>query len=285
MKIAVSNIAWPETDRMQAYAALAARGVQGLEIAPGLFFAGADDPFVPDAGLAQDRLSEIAAHALRLVSMQSLLFGVEGAALFEGASALERFETGMNRAIDLAARFAIPNLVFGSPKQRIVPEGMAPEAARDHAAEVFRDLGAGAVSAGTVIAIEANPHQYGTNFLTRAEEALAFVRHVDHPGVRMILDVGAMHLNAAFDHTGAIIAEAAPLLSHVHISEPFLAPAPARRAEAESVLQALAAVGYDKWVSIEMKASAADPVPTMTSALDRLLRAKQAIRETGSVSP
>ena len=276
MNFAVSNIAWHASARAAAYASLRARGVRGLEIAPGLFFAGAEDPFAPEAALAKARMAELEAHDLHLVSMQSLLFGVEGAALFEGPEALARLEHGMHRAIDLADRFSIPNLVFGSPKQRIIPADMPATAAQDHATGVFRALGERAVRAGTVIAMEANPTQYGTNFLTRAEEALAFVRQVDHPGVRLILDIGAMHLNAAFEQTGAVIADAGPLLSHVHISEPFLVPAPARSDTAESVLRWLAAAGYDKWVSIEMKATESDPVPMMQTALDRLLAAARA---------
>lgn len=277
MKFAVSNIAWPDTARLAAYKALAERGVHGMEIAPGLFFSGAADAFEPETDLVERRMAEIAACGLQIVSMQSLLFGVAGAALFDGSSALARFETGMNRAIDLAGRFGIPNLVFGSPKQRIIPEDMMPEAARDRAADVFTRLGTRAAAAGTAIAMEANPTHYGTNFLTRAEEALAFVRYVDHPGVKMILDTGAMHLNAAFDQTAGIIAEAGPLLSHVHISEPFLAPAPASTETATTVLRALAEAGYDKWVSIEMKATEADPVLAMSTALDRLLAANNAL--------
>lgn len=280
MNFAVSNIAWPDHARIAAYTVLAERDVTGLEIAPGLFFSGAEDPFVPEPALAEARMSEITGYGLRLVSMQSLLFGVEGAALFEGPEALEKFETGMIRAIDLAAGFSIPNLVFGSPKQRIIPDGMSPEAARDHAADVFARLGRRAAAAGTVIAMEANPVQYGTNFLTRAEDAVSFVQYVDHPGVRMVMDIGTMHLNDAFDHTDAVIAEAAPVLSHVHISEPFLAPAPAQSDTAASVLRALVHAGYDKWVSIEMKAAEPDPVATMGAALDRLLTATHNLHHT-----
>ena len=47
MKIAVSNIAWPAGLRDEAYAILRDGGVTGLEIAPGLFLAGAVDPFAP----------------------------------------------------------------------------------------------------------------------------------------------------------------------------------------------------------------------------------------------
>jgi sugar phosphate isomerase/epimerase len=278
MKLAASNIAWPPDRRADAYAALAARDIRGLEIAPGLFFAGADDPFDPDAALARARLAEIEGAGLRLVSMQSLLFGVQGAALFEDADALARLTRGMERAIDLAGRFAIPNLVFGSPRQRVIPDAMPPHAARARAAEAFHALGDRAAAAGTVIAMEANPAAYGTNFLTHAEDVVAFVRAIDRPGLRMVLDLGAMRMNGAAERTPALIQSAADLLSHVHVSEPHLAPAPETAEGAAPVLSALARAGYPHWVSIEMKAAPADPVGAMAAAVDRLRAAERLSR-------
>lgn len=253
MILSVSNIAWLPEERCAAYRLLAEAEVPGLEIAPGLFFGTAEDPFVPDATTACTALDEIATHGLTLVSMQSLLFGVQGAALLGDADARAAFTSGMERAIDLAGRFGIPNLVFGSPGQRRIPEGMALPEARAQAAETFRRLGERAAAEGTVIAIESNPAAYGTNFLTTLEEAEAFVAQVDHPAVTLILDLGAMHLNDTFDTLPVQAGGLAPRLSHVHISEPYLAPAPDDTTDLAPVLLALGRGGYDRAVSIEMK--------------------------------
>lgn len=275
-RLAVSNIAWPADRRAEAYGCLAARGVAGLEIAPGLFFAGCADPFAPSTAELAAAMAEVDAAGLTLVSMQSLLYGVEGAALFEGPEALRRLETGLLRAIDLAGRLGLRTLVFGSPKQRVVPADWTPERARDHAAEVFARLGARAAGAGCVIAVEANPAAYGTNFLTHAEDALDFVRLVDHPGVGLILDLGERHLNDARDAAPALATAAGPLLAHVHVSEPYLAPAPAEPAQASPLLAALSAARYPYWVSIEMKAAEPDPVAAVDAAIVRLLAAQPA---------
>jgi sugar phosphate isomerase/epimerase len=249
----MSNIAWAPDERLEAYAILAGAGFTGLEIAPGLFFHAAEDPFLPDTASARAARAEMADAGLRLVSMQSLLFGVTGAALFEGAEARAAFESGMRRAIALADRFGIPNLVFGSPLQRRVPDGMGMDDALARAAEVFRKLGDAAAAADTRIAIEANPAAYGTNFCNTLEEALAFVALVDHPAVVPHLDLGAMHMNSDFTSVPARLPDLAPRLSHVHVSEPDLAPAPADPAALVPVLEGLAAAGYPRAVSIEMK--------------------------------
>jgi sugar phosphate isomerase/epimerase len=250
---AMSNIAWAPDERLEAYAILAAAGFTGLEIAPGLFFHAAEDPFLPDQATAAEALAEIADAGLALVSMQSLLFGVTGAGLFEGPEARAAFETGMHRAIRLAGKIGIPNLVFGSPLQRRVPEGLAMAEALDQAAAVFRKLGDAAAAAGTRIAIEANPAAYGTNFCNTLDEALAFVDLVAHPAIVAHLDLGAEHVNADFASVPARLPTLAPRLSHVHVSEPDLAPAPADPAALTPVLQGLTAAGYARAVSIEMK--------------------------------
>ena len=253
MRLAVSNIAWSPQERLEAYAILAEAGFTGLEIAPGLFFHAAADPFVPDECTASAAMAEIADAGLTLVSMQSLLFGVAGAALFEGPEARAAFEAGMMRAIALAGRFGIPALVFGSPLQRRVPEGLAMEDALDQAAEVFRRLGDAAQGAGTRIGIEANPAAYGTNFCTTLDEALGLVARVDHPAIAPHLDLGAMHMNGDFAGVPARLPALGPALAHVHVSEPHLAPAPADEGALVPVLRALAAAGYAGAVSIEMK--------------------------------
>ena len=278
MNFAVSNIAWPASQRLASYEVLEKHSIQGLEIAPGLFFEGAEDVFRPEASLLRARLAETDARGLRLVSMQSLLFGVAGAALFEDTGALARLEEGIVRAIELAERLDIPNLVFGSPKQRVVPLGMDLHEAQKRAGEIFVRLGDRAVAAGTVIAMEANPKEYGTNFLNRSEDVLDFVTVLDHPGVRMVLDIGATRINGGIDRIPQLIAKTTPVLSHVHISEPFLAPAPSDASLTAEILSALTAVDYARFVSIEMKATKKTPVDSMTGALERLLEAAQIAR-------
>lgn len=276
MKLSMSNIAWLPEERLEAYAILAEAGFTGLEIAPGLFFHAADDPFRPDTASARAARVEMADAGLSLVSMQSLLFGVTGAALFEGTEARDAFEAGMRRAIALADRFGIPNLVFGSPLQRRVPEGMAMAEAFDQAAEVLRKLGDAAAAAETRIAIEANPAAYGTNFLNTLDQALAFIDLVAHPAVVPHLDLGAMHMNGDFAGVPARLPDLAPRLSHVHVSEPDLAPAPADPAALAPVLEGLAAAGYARAVSIEMK-RAPDGLAAVRRAVAALAEARDAM--------
>ncbi len=253
MILSVSNIAWTPEERMAAYHLMNKYGLTGLEIAPALFFHASEDPFNPDAAVAETAMAEIADRGLTLVSMQSLLFGVRGAALFGDEEERAAFETGMARAIDLAGRFGIPNIVFGSPKNRCIPDTMTKADAWAQARDTFHRLGDRAAASGTAIAIETNPAAYGTNFLTTLEETEAFVAFVDHSAVTLILDLGAMHMNGAYDSLGARMGALVPRLTHVHVSEPYLAPAPDPSTDLQPVLGSLRDAGYTRAVSIEMK--------------------------------
>lgn len=277
MKLAASNIAWPFARRIEAYAILARHGFAGLEIAPALLLGEAADPFEPDAAQLDQALGELAEHGLMPVSMQSLLFGVEGAALFGTAVERQRLTAGIDRAIGLAARLGIPTLVFGSPLQRVVPAGRAREQAEDEAAALFRDLGRRALDHGARIALEPNPAAYGTNFLTTLAETEAFVCRVDHPGVRLNFDLGAVTMNAEGEDVADFLGRSADLVGHVHVSAPHLAPAPTDAVATARVLAMLARAGYGGWHSIEMRSPAdRDPIESLDHCAQCLAKAAAA---------
>ena len=275
MIFAMSNIAWLPEERHEAYAALADAGFDGLEIAPGLLFAGAEDPMRPDEGRVRDVRTELENHGLRLVSMQSLLFGVDDAALFGSEEQRRRFETAMHRAIDLAGRLHIPNIVFGSPRQRVIPDDMDGSHAHDHAVATFGALANRASKAGTVIAMEPNPADYGTNFLTTLEQAASFVASVDHPALRLNYDLGAVIMNGDGDRAADLARTFISHIHHVHVSEPELAPAPADPAPVAGVLRVLEQGGYDGAVSIEMRRDAERGVVAVRDSIAALVRASE----------
>jgi sugar phosphate isomerase/epimerase len=271
MKLAVSNIAWAPNDRDAAYERLRSAGIAGLEIAPSLFFSEASDAFAPDEREAYAALRPMRRAGLELVSMQSLLFGVNGAALFEGPDKLEEFQNGIGRAIALAGRFSIPNLVFGAPRQRNIPDDLPRSDAEALALDAFRRLGDLAASVNVRLGMEANPVAYGTNFLNTVGEASTFVERLDHPYVTLILDVGALQMNGELAWVKEVSPHAVDRISHVHISEPDLAPAPADIAQTAQVMSAMADAGYRHWFSIEMKATG--NLDVLEASLDRLTTA------------
>ena len=240
MRAAVSNIAWQAGSDALVMESLPS-GIEGLEIAPTRIVPEAPYDNVP---LAASALSSIrGAYGFCFPSMQSIWFGVSQK-LFGSSEEREFLLSYTKKAVDFASSLSIGNLVFGSPKNRIMndPSDM------DTALAFFREIGDYAFEKGVFIGLEANPEIYGTNFITTTSEAFDFVRKVGSPGLMVNLDMGTMKANG---ESASLISGNVPLISHVHLSEPYL-KAPSSSPLHREVIEVLKAEGYDRFVSLEM---------------------------------
>lgn len=253
IKLAASNIGWSKEDDERMYGVLQKLGYQGLEIAPTRIFPEQPYDCAPSVTLFAGYLYQ--RYGLVIPSMQSILNG-KTENLFDeaGAFALTAY---LDQAYHFAAACRCPNLVFGCPRNRQLPQGADVTAADDF----FRENGLLAARAGTALALEPVPPCYGTNFLNRTTDTMAYVKRLGVPGLGVNLDVGAMLTNG---ETAADIVAGLGLVHHVHISEPGLAPIQPHPIHRELALL-LKGLGYQGFVSVEMKTTDAD---TMTRALE-----------------
>ena len=131
------------------------------------------------------------------------------------------------------------------PPEPGCPRGGNPETA----VPFFRELGEYAKDHGTVLAMEANPPIYHTNYINTTPEAVALIREVDSDGFRLNLDTGTMIENG---EDISVLEGAEALIHHVHLSEPGLAPLQKRELHRE-LAAFLRSAGYEGFVSIEVK--------------------------------
>jgi sugar phosphate isomerase/epimerase len=253
MRLSVSNIAWAAEDTEAAYGLMQSAGVRGLEVTPGILFAGNDSPLSATQAECDQARAHAQSFGLEFSSMQSLLYGAQGVALFESQTARSDLIETVQGVIALAGRLGIPNLVFGSPNNRIIPEGMTANAARAIWLETFSRFGDMAATASTILALEPNPPAYGANFMVTLEEALEVAHEVNHPAVRVNLDLGALILTEEIEKLDEFLERGTAHYSHVHISVPHLKPVTDAEPAVPKLLGALARHGYEKWVSIEMR--------------------------------
>lgn len=252
MRLAVSNIAWPREQDPAVGRVLAEYGVTGVEVAPTKAF--------PDPLAASD--AEIEAYprvwedrGLPIVAAQALLFGRPELTIFESADIRQRTLDYLRSIVQLCARLGAKALVFGSPKNRRVGS-IPPAEARTIAVGFFRELADAAADADTTIVLEANPPEYGADFVTTAADAVDLVRAVDHPGFRLHLDTACMTL--AGDPVRETFAAGFDLVHHFHVSEPNLAPpGSSGRLDHAAFAAELTDRGYSGWVSLEMR----EPTP------------------------
>lgn len=259
-RLAVSNIAWDPSDDALVVDVLRREGLSGIEIAPTKW---RERPF--DA-----RSSEIAAYrrmwedrGLRIVSLQALLFGRPDLQLFGETRA--QLHDYLKRVVDFAATVDAHALVFGSPKNR-VRGSLSMSDAMSSAADFLRDIGAYCAERGTMICIEANPVEYGCDFVTTTGEAVALCRAANHPGIRVNVDVGGITMS----HEGVSpsIESARDVIGHFHASEPNLEEIGAASAHGDAG-RALRSIDYSNWISIEMRA-AGDNVAAVERAIRKV---------------
>lgn len=241
MRLAISNIAWTAEQDMQMYERMKRIGYEGLEIAPTRIFPQNPYDKLEAALLWQQELEK--EYGLCVPSMQSIWFGRQEK-LFGSEQERELLLSYTKKAIDFAAAVGCKNLVFGCPRNRMVPEGVAKELA----IPFFKELGIYAAAKGTAIGMEANPPMYHTNYINDTRSALELTQQVEEKGLGLNLDVGAMICN---QESVEVLEGRASAITHVHISEPGLKPV-AKRSLHKELAAFLKENGYSGFVSVEM---------------------------------
>lgn len=108
-------------------------------------------------------------------------------------------------------------VVYGSPGTRKVPEGFSKDHAWRQLVSFLQRAGDIAQSKGLIVAIEPC-NQKETNTLNTGEETLRILHDVNHPCVKMIIDV--RHMRAEKEDP-SIVLKARDQLVHFHFSAPL----------------------------------------------------------------
>ena len=242
LKLAISNIGFSETfdyRELEQY--------NGLEIAPSKI---AVDPYAHQDNIAEYAEKMMNEFDLPIVSMQSIWYQIsEG--IFTGG--YDKLVAVTKQAIDLADKINCRNIVFGSPKNRNMPN---PAGDIELAKQFFREIAEYAETKQVVIALEPNPTIYQTNFINTTQEAFDFVKELNLPALKVNVDLGTVIYN---QEDLSVIKDNIKLVNHIHISEPNLEKIEKRHLH-KDLKKLLVDSGYDCYVSIEMKEQSNDDV-------------------------
>lgn len=245
MKFSISNIAWKAEWDKDVYQKLYDIGFSAIEIAPLRTLANGYDSSdeAYEAWLSEYQLlfSEVA-------SMQSLLFKLD-IQLFESLENGEYVLDILKKGLIFASKLNVRTLVFGSPAIRNVNSNQEFENSK----VFFKQLVNLAQMFDIQIALEPNPKIYNTNFINTTQEALGYAKLINHPNFGINLDLGTVIENKEMIHD-IIDKDTIAWIKHVHISEPYLIPIQKDHSELHiQLFKQLKLLGYDKFVSIEMK--------------------------------
>lgn len=255
MRLAISNIAWDVSEDEVIAALLHRSGISAIDIAPGKYFpkpnAATDDDIVRVKSWWAER-------GIEITGMQALLFGTTSLNVFGLPEMQEAMLQHLAAVCRIGGSIGARRLVFGSPKNRD-RSGLSDQNALAIAVPFFRRLGDIAQSYDVVVCLEPNPVCYGANFMTNSIETASVVEQVAHPAIRMQFDTGAITING--EDPEAVLQAYAPLIGHVHASEPGLIPLGDGETAHSTVAEALTKYLPDHLVSIEMVATANEAHP------------------------
>lgn len=241
MFLGISNIGWDSKYDTVIYQWMREYGYSGLEIAPTRVFLEKPYDELEKARIWSQKLEE--QYGFLIPSMQSIWYGKKER-LFGSQKERKELLAYTKKAIEFAAAARCRNLVFGCPKNRIVPEG-----ADSHSAiNFFREAGDFAAAHNTVIGMEANPAIYGTNYMNDTKSVLELVEAVGSKGFLLNLDMGTMIQN---QETAEEIKGHVHVINHVHVSEPNLKPIQKRELHRD-IFKVLQREHYTGCISIEM---------------------------------
>ena len=241
MKLSVSNIGWKAEDDQQVYELMQKYGFTGLEIAPTRIFS--DSPYENLSAAKSWAVGIKNDNGFDISSMQSIWYG-RSEKVFGSEEEKAFLINYTKKSIDFAEIIGCRNLVFGCPRNRSIPE----DAKVEDSITFFKAIGDYASEHGCVVAMEANPPIYNTNFINTTEHALNLIKMVDSDGFLLNLDVGTMVENG---EDVSVLAGNEKYIHHVHISEPGLKPIKKRDLH-NKLADMLRSVNYNGFVSIEV---------------------------------
>lgn len=259
MKLCASNLGWKMENNDLVFTAMEKCGYTGLEIAPTKFFP--ENPYDHANEMKEIANSIYEKHGLKICSMQSIWFGKSGLVFGEKTERESLFDY-TKKVMDFAAAIDCKNLVFGCPKPRNIPDDMPKAQSDEIIEEFFGGLADYAASVGVLLAMEANPTIYNTNFLNETAQAIEMVRKLNRPGLSVNLDVGTMVQN---NESADVLKDNASVISHTHFSEPYIKPLQKRTLH-EEVLKTLLDQNYENYFSVEI--ADANPVEEVIESIE-----------------
>ncbi|MFA7691486.1 MAG: sugar phosphate isomerase/epimerase [Candidatus Hydrogenedentes bacterium] len=222
-------------------------GYDGLEIAP---FTLAQ--YVYD--IPASTRSAIVRHAqqadLDILGIHWVFVGPEGVHLTHPDAEIRKFTT--DYLIDLV-RFCGDIggkvLIFGSPRQRNVGRDVTYNQAMDYAREVFEAALPSCEEHDVTICMEQLTH-WETNFCYTPEQTVELIDAIHHPNFQLLLDTKAMSFLE--DDRATVIKKFGKYLRHYHANDTNFHGPGWGDVDFAPIFEALRAINYDHYVSVEV---------------------------------
>lgn len=237
-------------------------GYSGIEIAPFTLAPSVDKISQQDRESIRRTAERF---GLEIVGLHWLLANTEGLHInHPDESIRKRTVDYLARLVDLCSDLGGTVMVFGSPAQRKMVEGVDYAEAWCYALDAFRGLVPKLERRGVTLCLEPlSPEE--TDFINTADEAVAMIEHVSSENFRLILDVKAMSSERLA--IPEIIAKHGSLLRHFHANDANKRGPGFGDTDFGPIAAALKSVNYSGWVSVEVFDFTPDPITIAQESL------------------
>jgi sugar phosphate isomerase/epimerase len=236
---------WPWEKQCQFAKSL---GYTGMELAPFTLAGRISEVSAEQRSMLKQQAED---NGVEIIGLHWLLAKTEGLHLTTSDAAMRKATADYLVELGQAcADFGGTLMVFGSPFQRNLEDGMSIDQAYENAAEVFRSCLPQFADRGVSICMEPlTPKE--TNFINTCADATRLIEMVDQPNFNLHQDVKAM-AGAESKSIPELIHEYRGRVGHFHVNDTNLLGPGMGETEYSPILKALTEVEYDGWVSVEV---------------------------------
>jgi sugar phosphate isomerase/epimerase len=211
-KYIFTNISWNSDESSYIFNMFAEHNINNIEIAL--------TKYAPWDMLSDDYIQHIHQtfneKKINIYSLQAILYGLNYN-IFSSDNV--EMISHIERVIRYANMLGCTLIVFGSPKNRLIPNNMSYNDAYEMACVFFKKINDIAKSHDIIVCIEPNSKQYGCNFLHNMEQTYAFVKYINTTNVKMMVDIGNILMENENIHD---ILKYIDEIKHIHLSNVYL---------------------------------------------------------------
>jgi sugar phosphate isomerase/epimerase len=230
-------------------------GYHGIEIAPFTLSRSAEDI---SAEQRKEVRQTVEGHGLETVGLHWLFAGPTGLHMTTTDNQIwGRTRDYLSCLLDLCGDLGGSVLVLGSPKQRSLVDGQTKEGAWQRAVELLSSVLDKAGELGLTICLEPLS-SVETDFINTVAEGMKLVRQVNHPNLKIHLDVKAM-CSEPTPVPDIIRSVQGEDIGHFHVNDPNLYGPGMGDVDYAPIARAIRDVAYDKWLSVEVFKYDPDP--------------------------
>lgn len=247
IKLGICNEIFEKMEWEEICKLVSSFGYQGIEIAPFTFANSIDE-------IPADKRKNIKLTAekynLEIIGLHWLLAKPEGLHIISPDEKIrQKTKDYFIKLIDFCSALGGKILVFGSPKQRYIPEGMKPSEAWELCKNFFNSVLKVSEEKEITICIEPLS-RVETNLINKSEEAIKLVEEINNPYLKMMLDVKAMSWEG--EPIPQTIENCKRYLHHFHANDENRKGPGFGKVDFSEIIETLKKIKYNGYISVEV---------------------------------